>query len=257
MLGQILLFTFFGSIVSLIGGVLLLFKKNLAGKLSDYLSAFAAGTLLGTAFFDLLPEALGGTVSPASVMTWTLIGILLFFLLQRSIHWFHHPHPHHEDDVDTASGPHEHKKPTGPLIIIGDCLHNFIDGVAIAVTFLVSPTLGMITTLAVAAHEIPHEIGNFAVLLGLGYSRKKVLWYNVLSACTAFVGAILTFVIGPVIASSLPIFLGITAGFFIYIAASDLIPEIHGWGKNKLAVVESGLLVFGAALVGVLVHLLE
>jgi zinc and cadmium transporter len=249
-LEQILLFTFFGSIVSLIGGVLLLFKKNFAGKLADYLSAFAAGTLLGTAFFDLLPEALESSVNAKSVMAWTLVGILIFFLLQRSIHWFHHPHEHE----------HEHgeiKKPTGPLIIIGDSLHNFIDGVAIAATFLVNPTLGMVTTLAVGAHEIPHEIGNFAVLLSLGYSRKKVLWYNIFSACTAFAGAILTYIIGPSMTGSLTLFLGITAGFFIYIAASDLIPEIHGWSKNKLAVIESFLLIFGAAVVGLLVHLLE
>jgi zinc and cadmium transporter len=249
-LEQILLFTFFGSIVSLIGGVLLLFKKNFAGKLADYLSAFAAGTLLGTAFFDLLPEALESSVNAKSVMAWTLVGILIFFLLQRSIHWFHHPHEHE----------HEHgeiKKPTGPLIIIGDSLHNFIDGVAIAATFLVNPKLGMVTTLAVGAHEIPHEIGNFAVLLSLGYSRKKVLWYNIFSACTAFAGAILTYIIGPSMTGSLTLFLGITAGFFIYIAASDLIPEIHGWSKNKLAVIESFLLIAGAAIVGVLVHILE
>jgi zinc and cadmium transporter len=251
-LTQILLFTFFGSIVSLIGGILLLFKKNFAGKLADYLSAFAAGTLLGTAFFDLLPEALEGGTDTKSVMTWTLVGILIFFLLQRSIHWFHHPHGDHDDGHN-----HPVQKPTGPLIIIGDSLHNFIDGVAIAATFLVNPTLGMVTTLAVGAHEIPHEIGNFAVLLSLGYSRKKVLWYNVLSACTAFAGALLTYYVGPSIAGSLPIFLGITAGFFIYIAASDLIPEIHGWSKNKLAVIESFLLIAGAAIVGVLVHILE
>ncbi len=250
-LEYILLYTFFGSIVSLTGGILLLFKKTIALQLSDYLSAFAAGTLLGTAFFDLLPEALRGGVDVGLVMTWTLVGILIFFLLQRSIHWFHHPHPHHEHEHD------EIKKPTGPLVIIGDSLHNFIDGVAIAVTFLVNPALGLITTLAVGAHEIPHEIGNFAVLLRAGYSRKQVLWLNVFSACTAFAGAIMAYVIGSSITSSLPIFLGLTAGFFIYIAASDLIPEIHGWEKNKLAVTESFLLIIGAAVVGVLVHLLE
>jgi zinc and cadmium transporter len=246
-LGYILLFTFLGSIVSLIGGTLLLFKKDFAVKISDYLGAFAAGALLGTAFFDLLPEALEASTEITTVLTWTLIGILLFFLLERFIHWFHH---HHEHEGEVA-------KPTGALIIIGDSVHNFIDGVAIAITFLVNPALGVITTLAVGAHEIPQEIGDFGILLKAGYSRKKVLWYNVISACTAFAGAILTYFIGPAIASYLPILLGITAGFFIYIATSDLIPEIHAWGKKKLAVAESLLLLLGVAIVGVLVHVLE
>ncbi len=248
-LGYILVFTFLGSIVSLIGGILLLFKKNIALKLSDYLAAFAAGTLLGTAFFDLLPEALETDAGPTTVLTWTLIGILTFFLLERFVHWFHHHHEHADEQPGT--------KPTAALIILGDSVHNFIDGVAIAVTFLINPSLGIITTLAVGAHEIPQEIGDFGILLKAGYSRKKVLWYNVLSACTAFLGAILTYLIGPSIAEYLPVLLAVTAGFFIYIALSDLVPEIHAWGKKKLAVTESFLLIFGVAAVGVLVHLLE
>ncbi len=246
-LGQILLFTFFGSIVSLLGGVLLLFKKNLATKISDYLAAFAAGALLGTAFFDLLPEALDGETSTDTVLGWTLAGILLFFLLERFIHWFHH---HHEHEGETT-------KPTGTLIILGDSVHNFIDGVVIAITFLINPAVGVVTTLAVGAHEIPQEIGDFGILLKAGYSRKKVLWYNVLSACTAFAGALITYWIGPSIEAYLPILLGVTAGFFIYIATSDLIPEIHAWGKKKLAVAESFLLLGGVIVVGVLVRLLE
>lgn len=247
MLAQLLLFVSLGSVISLIGGIVLLFKKDLAIKLSDYLSAFAAGTLLGTAFFDLLPEALHGTSQPTSVLTWTLIGILIFFLLERFIHWFHHHHEHGEGV----------KKPAGALIIIGDSIHNFIDGVAIAITFLVNPALGMVTTLAVAAHEIPQEIGDFGILLKAGYPRKKVLWYNILSACAAFAGALITYAIGPTIEPILPLLLAVTAGFFIYIATSDLIPEIHAWNKKKLAVTESFLLVFGVLLVGVVVNLLE
>lgn len=242
----ILLATFAGSLLSLVGGVLLLFKKNLSHDFVDYLSAFAAGTLLGTAFLDLLPEALeAGDTTEA--LTWALIGILLFFLLERFIHWFHHHHEH----------VGEIQKPSGALIIAGDSIHNFIDGVAIALTFMIDPAAGILATIAIGAHEIPQEIGDFGILLKAGYSKRRVLLYNVLSACTAFAGALITYAIGPSIEEHLSALIGITAGFFIYIALSDLVPEIHAWGKKKLAVAESALLLLGIVVVGALVRLLE
>lgn len=243
----ILLFTAAGSLLSLIGGIILLSNKNLALKLSDFLTAFAAGALLGTAFLDLLPEALEAAADSQRVLLWALVGILIFFLLERFIHWFHHHHEHNDDS----------SQPAAALVILGDSIHNFIDGVAIAITFLIDPAAGVITTLAVGAHEIPQEIGDFGILLKAGYSRKKVLWLNVLSACAAFAGAILTWAIGPSIESALPILLAITAGHFIYIATSDLIPAIHAWSKKKLAVIESTLLLAGVAIVGLLVRVLE
>jgi zinc and cadmium transporter len=247
-LTQILLFTFFGSIVSLIGGILLLFKKNFAGKLADYLSAFAAGTLLGTAFFDLLPEALEGGTDTKSVMTWTLVGILIFFLLQRSIHWFHHPHGDHDDGHN-----HPVQKPTGPLIIIGDSLHNFIDGVAIAATFLVNPTLGMVTTLAVGAHEIPHEIGNFAILLHSGFGRKKALLFNFFSACAAIVGAAAVLLAHNELSSVTRYMLPFAAGNLLYIAGSDLIPELHKHSRISQSILQLlGMILGMAAMYGIL-----
>jgi zinc and cadmium transporter len=250
-LTQILLFTTLGSVVSLIGGIILLIKKDWAVKLSEPLAAFAAGTLLGTAFLDLLPEAIeaaeGGSTSAHGIFLWALVGVLIFFLLERFIHWFHHHHEHLG----------EVKKPTGTLILLGDSIHNFIDGVAIAITFMINPALGVITTLAVGAHEIPQEIGDFGILLKAGYSRKKVLWYNIFSACAALVGALLTYLIGPSIEGALPALLAVTAGFFIYIALSDLVPEIHAWGTRKLAIIESALLIAGVVVVGVLVQVLH
>jgi zinc and cadmium transporter len=243
--------TLAGSVISLTGGIILLFKKDLSAKLTDYLSAFAGGTLLGTAFLDLLPEAVESMPESRNIFLWTLVGILTFFLLERFVHWFHH---HHEHDENQGA---DYKKPTGALIILGDSIHNFIDGVAIAGTFLVNPQLGLITTLAVGAHEIPQEIGDFGILLKAGYSKKKVLWYNVLSACTAFAGALITYFLGTQITALLPALLAITAGFFIYIALSDLVPEIHAWGTKKLAIIESTLLIAGVVAVGVLVHMLE
>lgn len=246
MLGLILLFTFLGSVVSLIGGIILLFKEKQTLKISHLLISFAAGTLLGTAFFDLLPEALEETQG-TNIFLWTLVGILFFFLLERFIHWFHFHSEHPGKDV----------KPTVPLIVLGDSVHNFIDGVAIAATFLVSVPLGIITAIAVGAHEIPQEIGDFAILLHKKLPKKKVLFFNVLSAFTAIFGAVLTFFLKDQIQNILPVFLAITAGFFIYIASSDLIPEIHHEKRKGFAFLETVLLLTGVLSIWFLVSLLE
>ncbi|MBI2034613.1 MAG: ZIP family metal transporter [Candidatus Levybacteria bacterium] len=248
MLFYILFFTFLGSIASLIGGIVLLYKENLALRVSHYLAAFAAGTLLGAAFLDLLPEAFGGGDDIEDVLFWTLAGILIFFLLERLVHWFHHHQRVH---------PNAEVGPTIPLVIVGDTVHNFIDGVAIAATFLVSIPVGVLTSLAVAAHEIPQEIGDFGILLHKGMKRKKIIVVNVLSALSAMFGAILTFYFGSNLTFLLPRLMAITAGFFIYIAASDLIPEIHHERKKGFAVIESFLLILGVVLVWIFVSALE
>ncbi|KKP80793.1 MAG: Zinc transporter, ZIP family [Candidatus Levybacteria bacterium GW2011_GWB1_35_5] len=252
----ILFFTLVGSVFSLIGGVFLLIKEKKVLKYSHFLAAFAAGTLLGTVFFDLLPEAIEegervvgkGLSGEINIFFWTLFGILSFFLLERFVHWFHH-HQHDYED--------EPVKPTIPLIILGDSVHNFIDGIAIGATFLVSIPLGIITSLAVAAHEIPQEIGDFGILLHKGLKRKKVLLVNFFSALTAVVGALISFWLGERIEASLPILLAITAGFFIYIAASDLIPEIHHENRKGFAVIETSLMFLGVATIWVFVTFLE
>lgn len=253
-LGFIILFTLIGSVFSLIGGVFLLIKEKKTLKYSHFLAAFAAGTLLGTVFFDLLPEAVHESENlkelgiEVNIFLFTLLGLLGFFLLERFIHWFHH----HQHEYEA-----EPVKPTVPLIIIGDSVHNFIDGVVIAATFLVSIPLGIITTLAVAAHEIPQEIGDFGILLHKGLGRKKVILVNLLSALTAIIGALITFWIGESVEPSLPILLAITAGFFIYIAASDLIPEIHHENRKGFAAIETLLMFLGVATIYVFIILLE
>ncbi len=250
-LGYILLFTFIGSIFSLIGGILLLYKEQLALKISHFLAAFAAGTLLGTAFFDLFPEAIEEgkhSGDDVNIFFWVLIGILGFFVLERMIHWFHH----HQHAVDETVA-----KPTVPLIVLGDTVHNFIDGVVIAVTFLVSIPLGVVTALAVAAHEIPQEIGDFGLLLHKGLKRKKVLIINILSASISILGALLAFWLGERIEMLLPILIAITAGFFIYIAASDLIPEIHHENRHGFAFIETILLFLGVATIWIFITCLR
>lgn len=249
MLLTILFFTLIGSVLSLIGGCILLFSKKIILNLSHLLLSFAAGTLLGTAFFDLIPEAIEETKS-TGIILWVVLGVLLFFIIERFLNWFHF-HNHEEWEEGRT-------KPTIPLIILGDSIHNFIDGVVIAATFLVNIPLGIVTTLAVAAHEIPQEIGDFAILIHKGFSRKKAIFVNILSALASVLGALITFFLRDSIQNLLPIFLSVTAGFFIYISSSDLIPEIHEHRRKKgFALFETILLIVGAFLVYFLVGIFE
>lgn len=248
-LAYILLFTFLGSIGALIGGFILLSYEKIALKTSHFLASFAAGVLLGAAFFDLLPEALHvGEETEIDVFFWALFGIILFFILERLIHWFHHHEEHHEHEKES--------KTTLPLIIVGDTVHNFIDGVVIAATFMISIPLGIVTALAVFAHEIPQEIGDFGLMLHKGLKRKKIILVNIISAGSAFFGAGITYVSGNLLESYIPIFLALTAGFFIYIATSDLIPEIHYEKRKGFAIIESVLLILGVVLTWLSTHFL-
>lgn len=249
-LEYILLFTFIGSIGALIGGVILLSKEKLALKISHFLASFAAGTLLGTAFFDLLPEAADSAKQHGTdIFLWTLVGIIIFFLIERFIHWFHHHDEFHDE-------PHE-KSSTLPLIIIGDTVHNFLDGIVIAATFLVSIPLGIATTFAVFAHEIPQEIGDFGLMLHKGLKKKKIILINIFSAAAAFAGALMTYLLGNILEPYIAVFLAITAGFFIYIASSDLIPEIHHEKRKGFAIIETVLLIIGIAIIGIAINFLE
>lgn len=246
----ILIFTFIGSIASLIGGFALLAKESLAHRISHILTTFAAGTFLATVFFDLLPEAAEAAKgTDINIYIWTLVGIIVFFYLGRLLHWFHH-HDDHDD-------PHAKRRAETPLIIIGDTVHNFIDGIVIASTFLVSIPLGIVTTFAVAAHEIPQEIGDFGLLLHRGISRRNVLIINVVSAFFAFLGAILALTLGERVKELLPIFLALTAGFFLYISLSDIVPGINHETRRGHIILSSVVFFVGIAVVGVAITLLE
>jgi zinc and cadmium transporter len=253
-LEYILLFTFIGSIGSLIGGIALLSKEKLALKISHFLASFAAGTLLGTAFFDLLPEAAEGVEhgnKDINIFLWTLVGILLFFFIERFIHWFHHHDDFHEEDEKESA------KAAIPLIIIGDTVHNFLDGIVIAATFMISIPVGIATTLAVVAHEIPQEIGDFGLMLHKGLSKKRIIIVNLVSAGASFAGAIMTYALGNILHDYIAIFLATTAGFFIYIALADLIPEIHHEKRRGFAIIETSLLIVGIVFIWFAVSMLE
>lgn len=237
---HVIFFSFIGGVFSLLGVVLLLQQKRAAELLARYATPFAAGALLAAAFFDLLPEAIEITADGAATR-WVLMGIVLFFFLEHFLHWFHHHHEHES----------ESKKAAAPLIIIGDSLHNLLDGIAIGAAFLINVPTGIVAALAVAAHEIPQEIGDFGLLLNTGMNRKRVMLINIISALTATVGAVVTFWLGN--AATLPVgeLLAITAGFFIYIAASDLIPNIHEGVKGRVAYLAAALFVAGILVVGI------
>lgn len=245
-LGYILLFTLIGSIGALFGGLILLSKEKIILKISHLLASFAAGVLLGTAFFDLLPEALQeGEKRGIDVFLWTLIGIVVFFLFERFIHWFHHHEEYHDE---------KEKNSIIPLIIAGDTMHNFLDGVVIAATFMASIPLGIITSIAVFAHEIPQEIGDFGLMLHKGLPKQKIILINIASAAVSLLGAVLTYLLGNVVEGYIPILVALTAGFFIYIAASDLIPEIHHEKRKGFAFYESLLLISGIAIIYLLIN---
>lgn len=233
----LLAFATAGSLVSLLGGLFLLYSKRGAKRLQRFAVPFAAGALLAASFFDLLPDAVER--AGAGILGWVLAGFLLFFVMERFLRWFHHHHEH-ESPQDQANRS---------LIVIGDTLHNFIDGLAIGAAFLVSPATGIITTLAIAAHEIPQEIGDFGYLLSKGMSKKRVLLVNIISAVATVVGAVLVFGVGQTLSLPIDVLLALTAGFFIYIAAADIIPTIHQKANAREANMETITLVAAVILV--------
>lgn len=241
----VIFYSLIGGLFSLIGGVLLLSRVSFARRLAQYATPFAAGALLSAVFLDLLKE--GVEVGSAdTVFTATLAGILIFFLAERFLRWFHHHHEH----------PDKKSDPSISLIIAGDTLHNAMDGVAIAAAFLISIPTGIVTTLAVAAHEIPQEIGDFGLLLNRGMRRGRVLLVNAISALATTLMAVLTFALGSDERLPVGALLGISAGFLLYIALSDLIPSIHDKApKKKLVELQTLLLLLGVAIVGLAINL--
>jgi len=240
LLVYIIVFSLIGGVLSLSLAALLLVNKKVATKFASYGMPFAAGALLAAVFLDLLPEGAeqGNT---ETMFIAALAGILLFFFAERFIRWFHHHHQH-----DTKSDP------AIPLLIVGDTVHNILDGVAIAAAFLISIPTGIITTLAVAAHEIPQEIGEFGALLGKGMKRGKVLLVNILSALAATLAAVVTYFLGQTSALPLGVIFGLSAGFLLYVALSDIIPSLHeNHNKKKLFDWQPLLLLAGVATVAV------
>lgn len=211
------------SMASLIGILAFSLKDALLRKVTVVLVSFSAGTLLGDAFIHLIPESFETGNGYASVSI--LAGLIFFFILEKFIHWRHC----HEEECP------EHARSLPYMVTFGDAIHNLIDGMIIAASFLVSVPVGIATTIAVLFHEIPQEIGDFALLIHGGFSKKKALLYNFASASMAFLGAIFVLVASAYTESAELFLVPFAAGGFIYIATADIIPELHKHKAHKIS----------------------
>ena len=219
------------SAIALIGSLTLLLQPTTLDRVVKPLVAFAAGSLLGGAFFHMLPAAATETRDLGLVFLWAMIGFGVFFALEQFLHW-HHCH---------RAGA-ECKKPLTYLILLGDGLHNFIGGLGVAGVFLVDIRLGMTAWLAAAAHEVPQELGDFGVLIHGGWKRGRALFFNFISGLTFLLGALVTYVASSAI--DVAFLIPFAAGNFIYIGASDLVPEVNK--HDTLAANAVHFVAFGA-----------
>jgi zinc and cadmium transporter len=228
------------SVLGSVGGVFtasafLLLGDPVRVKLLPWLISYAVGTMLGAALLALLPQALL-SIQPAQALGTLLCGVLVFFLLEKLVLW-RHCHTGHECEVHTSSA--------ASLVIIGDAFHTFVDGALIAAAVVTSVPLGMTTALAVAAHEIPQEVGDFAILLRAGYSPGRAFTLNLLSATGGLLGAFAMLLASRWVPNLLPYVLSFAAGSFLYVAMSDLIPDLHRAGIQGSAVKQMLLIAAG------------
>ncbi len=242
-MSSLILYGLIGSVFSLAGGLLLLWQETFAKRIINYLFAFGAGAFIAISFLDLLPEAIEMAGEPHPIFVAALAGFAGFFALERLMM----KHMHRAD----AHAHSEHGEALPWMTIIADTSHNFLDGVVIAIAYVAEPALGLTTALAIAAHEVPQEIGEFAILLDQGWSRTKIIAANLLSALSALLGIGIAYLALPFFESQLPLLLGIVSGIFVYIAASQLIPEIHHRAGHTqayriLAAFAAGIVVIGS-----------
>ncbi len=254
----------------LLGGVLsviaasgfLLLPEAVRTRLLPHFVSFAIGALLGAAFLTLLPHAMAApaVVDVHHVTTTVLLGVLGFFLLEKMVLWRHcHDEvcevhvPMHEGGQESAQDNHHHSEththPAGILILVGDGLHNFVDGVLIAAAFFTDIHVGVVTSVAVAAHEIPQEVGDFSILLQSGFSRARALAYNVLSSLTTVVGGLLAYVSLAAVQVAIPYVLAVAAASFIYIAVADLIPGLHRRAQFRVTLQQVSLILLGVLVI--------
>lgn len=254
----IIIFTALGGVLSVLAAsVFLLLSDTVRAKVLPHGVSFATGALLAVAFWGLIPHAIEevGVAEVQGLSGSIMLGLLVFFILEKLLIWRHCHSGSCEVHGDTDDHSHAHgaHKSAGTMIIIGDSIHNFVDGVLIAAAFLTDVQLGIVTSLAVAAHEIPQEVGDFAILLHSGYSKKKALFYNILASLTTVVGGVLAYYSLGDLHDSLPYFLALAASSFIYIAVADLIPTLHKKTDIKTSLQQIALIFAGVGLI-VLLH---
>jgi zinc and cadmium transporter len=223
-LAYILAACFAGTVLSLVIAAVVAFRVQ--ARWIPTLVSFAVGALLGAAFLDLLPHLFEETKHPGRIAAFILLGILVFFVLEKLMLWRHHHHHDGEATAHPGVDHHDHGR-SGWMIVIGDSFHNFTDGVIIATAFLADVKLGVVTSLAIIAHEIPSEIGDFLVLLHSGFSRGKALFWNFMSGMAAVAGALLAYCALSAVQDWLPEILAFATASMIYVAVADLMPGLH------------------------------
>jgi zinc and cadmium transporter len=234
------------SLVSLIGIITLSISTKKLNKFLIYLVSFATGALLGDVFLHLIPELVENNNFTLQTSFYILGGILIFFVVEKIVHWRHCHLPHNNG---------EHTHPFAVTNLIGDGVHNFIDGIIIGASYLVSIPVGIATTIAVIFHEIPQEIGDFGILLHAGFSKSKALLFNFLSAITAIAGGIIVILSAGIIPSITEYLIPIAIGGFIYIAGADLIPELHKNFETKKSILQIISIILGIATMALLLLL--
>lgn len=256
----IVIFTAIGGILSVMAaGAFLLLPEQHRQQVLPHGISFAIGALLTGAFCGLIPHAFEDVAADEIPMlsSTILAGILLFFILEKLLVWRHcHSHACEAHGEDSHDDRHDHKthndhgrRVAGMFIILGDSIHNFVDGVLIGAAFLTDVQLGIVTSLAVAAHEIPQEVGDFAILLHSGYTRAKALLYNVLASLATVIGGMLAYFSLGDLHHILPYFLTLAASSFIYIAVADLIPSLHHKTDLKTSLQQIGFILAGVLLI--------
>jgi len=254
-LGWIIGFTLLGGVAGvLLASLFLLVPEAARARALPFMVAFATGALLGAALLGLLPEAieLAGPSGYGSVGLSLLGGIALFFVLEKLVLWRHC----HEDHCETHAPEQDHlRRAPGTMIILGDTIHNALDGVLIAAAFLIDVNLGIMTGLAVLAHEVPSEVGNFAVMLHSGMSRARAFGWNLFSALGGVLGGVLGYFTLSALRPALPYALGVSAASLLYVAVADLIPGLHRRVGARDSVLQVLLIGMGVAVVATVEHL--
>ncbi|MBI2547355.1 MAG: ZIP family metal transporter [Candidatus Aenigmarchaeota archaeon] len=231
------------SVLGVTGGMMLIYREKWANFVSKYLITFAVGAMLGVVFLDLLPEAISTNIVVGNILVYSVIGVVFFYLLEKTLLWYHHHSVYHI--WHSKHTPEEKAHPAGYLITFGDALHNFTDGLIIAAGFLTNMQLGISTSLAVLFHELPEEIGVFAVLLHAKFGRLKTIIYSLGAQMTAVIGFLLGFYYLPLFEGLKAIVLAFAAGGFIYIASTDLLPETHNEKDLGKSLAQIILLILG------------
>ena len=251
----IVIATFAGGVLSVLiaAGV----TRTVLSRVVRHLVSLSTGVLLGTALLDILPEAFESKASPHSLFVTLLAGLLFFFLLEKA-ELYRHGHHHEGDDHQHHHGfDHAQAGRGGWSVLLGDSIHNFCDGLIIAAAFLADARLGVVTSLAIVAHEIPQEVGDYIVLLNAGLSRARALAYNAISGLAAVVGGVLGFfLVGPW-TELFPYLLVVAASSFIYVAVADLIPQLQHRLTLRETLVQLAWLAGGLAMIALTVNLLR